>query len=258
MRIHLFEFEDLKWFPSVIRESMTDFLTHFLDTTGYYDAIVPLLQDHLLKTRTLRIVDLCSGGGGPVMRVQEKLRRQYDNDIRVVLTDLYPNVEAYKLIEQRTIGRITFSGQSVNALDIPPQLEGCFTLFSAFHHFRPAYASELLAQAARKNQSIAIFDGGDKGLPIILAIILVQPVLFLLFTPFFKPFRFSRLLFTYIIPLIPLCTIWDGVVSMLRLYRTRDLKKMIQAIDTPGYEWQIGRIKTKMGMHITYLLGRPV
>ena len=32
-------------------------------------------------------------------------------------------------------------------------------------------------------------------------------------TPFVRPFRWSRLLFTYVIPLIPLLVLFDGTVS---------------------------------------------
>ncbi|MBC8172783.1 MAG: hypothetical protein H7X71_02655, partial [Chitinophagales bacterium] len=105
---------------------------------------------------------------------------------------------------------------------------------------------------------IGIFDGGDKNIFIILGIILIHPVIFFLFTPFFKPFRFSRLFFTYIIPVIPLCTIWDGVVSILRLYTPDELLKLAGEADNKNYVWKSGKVKNRFGMHITYLVGYPI
>ncbi|MBC7424199.1 MAG: class I SAM-dependent methyltransferase, partial [Ferruginibacter sp.] len=71
------------------------------------------------------------------------------------------------------------------------------------------------------------------------------------------PFKWSRLLFTYIIPIIPLCTMWDGIVSIIHLYHPQELLKIATIVDDKNYKWQTGKVKNKYGMHITYLLGYP-
>jgi len=214
-----------------------------------------MLNEALKQTQAKQIVDLCSGGGGPVQEIQKGLSAQFGNNIPIVLTDIFPNIEAYTHIASTSDGAITFCREPVDATDMAEDLTGFRTLFSSFHHFKPEQAKKILRDAVDKRQGIAIFDGGDKGLLISLGIIIFQPILFLLFTPFFRPFRLSRLLFTYIIPVIPLCTIWDGVVSMMRLYRPKELMQLTKEIQADSYLWQAGRLRTGMGMHLTYLIG---
>ena len=105
-------------------------------------------------------------------------------------------------------------------------------MFTAFHHFMPEEAKKILNDAAEKKVSIAIFDSG-KVLPTIFLLPLLEPITFFFLTPFFKPFRWSRLVFTYLIPLIPICTIWDGCISVLRLYSMKDMKQLISEGSTP-------------------------
>ncbi|KXK44283.1 MAG: hypothetical protein UZ05_CHB002002679 [Chlorobi bacterium OLB5] len=70
-----------------------------------------------------------------------------------------------------------------------------------------------------------------------------------------KPFRLSRLFFTYIIPLIPFATTWDGIVSVLRMYSAVELMKMAKENSSNDYKWKTGILKNKLGTGITYLTG---
>ena len=74
-RIHLFELEDQPWFPSVIRDLATDYL-HFMETLmAAHRPMVPLLADALRSSGATTVVDLCAGGGGPVVAIREELAR---------------------------------------------------------------------------------------------------------------------------------------------------------------------------------------
>ena len=129
-------------------------------------------------------------------------------------------------------------------------------MFSAVHHFSPETIKSFLKNSSENNAPIALFDGGDRNLLVILGIILFHPIAFLLCTPFFRPFRWSRLLFTYIIPLIPLTTIWDGCISILRLYKPKALLQMAEEA-APGYNWKAGKVKNRLGMNVAYIIGIP-
>ncbi len=77
----------------------------------------------------------------------------------------------------------------------------------------------------------------------------------MLITPFMKPFRWSRLFFTYIIPLIPVTTTWDGLVSILRMYTPEEMLEMANSVNKNSYIWRSGTIKNKIGTSIMYLTG---
>ena len=78
-------------------------------------------------------------------------------------------------------------------------------------------------------------------------------------TPFLRPFRWSRLLWTYLIPLVPVVTLFDGLVSCLRTYTVRELRELTERLDANDYHWEIGTVKGKTTpIPITYLIGVPI
>ena len=258
LRNILFEFEDLPWFPDTIRESMTDYLRYLITKVNFYKSIVPLIIEGLNKTNSSQIIDLCSGGGGAIRQIQEGIKRQSGKDIKIILTDKFPNKSAFEFLAEKTNGNISFSDQSIDATGVPATMVGFRTIFSGFHHFDTRMAKAVLKNTVEAKSGIGIFDGGDKNILAILFILIMHPILFFIFTPFFKPFRFSRIIFTYLIPIIPFCTVWDGIVSIIRLYKPKELVKIANEIDHENYFWQAGRMKTKHGLHVTYLIGYPL
>ena len=217
-RIKGFEWEDQPWFPSFLRQYMTDFLRFILGVGNLYQPVTPILIEGLQQTNSRKIVDLCSGAGGAIQSVQKNIGKATGETIDFIVTDLYPNVRAYRQLQKETNGSITYSAEPVNATDVPSSLQGFRTIFSGFHHFDESTAQQVLQNAVDTGEGIAIFDGGSRSIWFILVIIIFHPVAFILFTPFIKPFSLQRLLFTYLLPVVPFCTIWDGIVSVLRLY----------------------------------------
>ncbi|MES2646827.1 MAG: class I SAM-dependent methyltransferase [Bacteroidota bacterium] len=257
LRDLLFEFEDLSWFPNIIRESMTDYLRYVITLLNYYEPITPILKEGLAKTGATQIIDLCSGGGGAIEQIKNNLQLTGSYNLQIVLTDKFPNINAYQLLYEKTNGSISFETNTVDAANVPAELQGFRTIFSGFHHFDISSAKAVLNNAVNANSGIAIFDGGDKNVFVTILITLLQPFAFFFLTPFFKPFKFSRLIFTYLVPLIPICTMWDGVVSMIRLYRPVELLAIARQVEDEKYYWKTGKVKNKLGMSVAYLIGYP-
>ena len=63
-RLHLFEFGDQAWFPTLFRDFATDYLETLFTRTKIYAPVVPLIARLLRETGAKRITDLCSGAGG--------------------------------------------------------------------------------------------------------------------------------------------------------------------------------------------------
>src|SRR3954469_13784718 len=105
-RFHLFEFEDQSWFPAVVRDCATDYLSFMQATFGLYRPIVPLLAEALRKTGHRQIVDLCSGGGGPVLAIQKALSDAGLNT-HLIMTDRFPNLRASERIAQASEKKIS-------------------------------------------------------------------------------------------------------------------------------------------------------
>lgn len=255
-RVHLFELEDLEWFPGRIRDFGTDYI-HFLETKfEVHKAIVPLLGDALRRTGTTEVLDLCSGGSGPVAHVAKDLAEQ-GLDVQFTLSDRFPNLAAFERVVAQSQGRIRFRRESVNALEVPPDLPGFRTIFNAFHHFRPDTARAILADAVAAGRPIAIFEIPERAVHTILPMFLT-PLIVWLVTPWIRPFSWLRLLFTYLIPIVPIYCLWDGVVSQLRAYRDRDLRDMAEGLGDGDYEWRAGWAPVpRMHGKVTWLIGLP-
>jgi hypothetical protein len=257
MRIHLFEFEDLSWFPDVLRQGGTDYLRYLLNATDYYKPIIPIINESLKTSNSNTILDLCSGGGGNIEQIYNGLSVERGSDITIYLSDKFPNTNAFNFLKEKTGGKIDFKSVSVDAASVPADIKGFRTMFSAVHHFHPGTVKAILKNAVDNKTGIALFDGGDKNIFTILGIVFFHPIAFFLCTPFFKPFTFSRLFFTYLVPLIPITTIWDGCISILRLYHPEELLKIANQLNAPGYTWKAGKVKNKFGMRVGYLIGQP-
>ncbi|MFA5327669.1 MAG: hypothetical protein WC384_07765 [Prolixibacteraceae bacterium] len=234
---------------------MTDYLRFLFLRLNLYKPVLPILREALTKSRSFHILDLCSGSGGTIESIYKDLKDSFDAEIKITLSDLFPNDPTYDYLFQKTQGGISYINIPVDATSVPPEFKGFRTIFSGFHHFDQEKAKAVLKNALESRQGIAIFDGGNKSFLMILLILFIHPVLLVLCTPFFRPFRVSRLVFTYLIPIIPFCTVWDGVISILRLYTPEEMLQMAHEIDDGRYTWTSGKIRNTFGLSIAYLVG---
>ncbi|WP_242926864.1 class I SAM-dependent methyltransferase [Pontibacter vulgaris] len=257
IRLQLFELEDQAWFPHIIRQGMLDFLRFMISKLKAYEAAIPLLEELLFKTNQRHITDLCSGAGGGIAGIQQDLSQRSGTPVQVTLTDLYPNISAYKYLQEQSEGALKFIAQPVDATNVPESITGVRTIFSSFHHFCPKQAQAILQDAADKRAAIGIFEGASKSWFELILFVLTFPVIILVVTPFIRPFKLSRLFFTYLIPLIPIGILWDGVVSLLRIYTPQMLQQMAQKVNAPSYTWRAGKAGNRPGKHVIYLIGYP-
>ena len=255
-RIHLFEFEDFKWFPDFIRDGGTDFLGFILKLTKFYAPAVTVLENLIHTSGYRKVLDLCSGNGGPVEFIYQRIDPSLN--IQFFISDKYPNLPAYEQLKTRTKSKIDYCPHSLDVMNENGEISGIRTMFSAIHHFQPNEVKTIFRKMVDSKMPICIFDSGDKHLGTILMILFFHPISFLLFTPFIRPFKLSRILFTYLIPIIPIYTIWDGVISILRLYQPKELYELAKASDKNDlYEWQYGKERNSIGMSVAYLTGIP-
>jgi hypothetical protein len=260
-RVHLFEFLDQPWYPETFRRIQTDYL-QFVATRGTGQRnLIPLIRKAMEQAGTTEIVDLCSGGSGPWLNLQPQLAKA-GMPVKVRLTDKYPHQEAVERWATASDGSIEYLAEPVDATKVPPHLKGFRTMFEGFHHFRPEEAQAILQDAAEKRVAIGLFEASLKP-PLGALILLLSPLMtlvaYVLLTPFIKPRTVARFFWTYLLPIVPLATCWDGVISLLRVYSPQALKEITSLIPSQDYAWETGR--ASMGTPLfdyTYLLGYPV
>jgi len=257
-RLHLFEFEDLSWYPRILREATTLYLEAVERVFGVHHLVAPKLAFALRQAGVMSVVDMGSGGGGPVLRAVAEVEKLQPERVDVTLTDLYPNERVAAAVEARKEEHVRYLRRAVNASDPPPGLLGVQSMFAFFHHLPPRVAREVLEGAYERRQAICIFEITDPTPLGILACVLM-PIYVLLLTPFVRPLGVWQLLLTYVVPILPLLIAWDGLVSTLRTYSPKDLEEMTHDLRGDRYRWEIGRLRhPSLPVTFPYAVGVPV
>ncbi len=212
------------------------------------------------QANTTEIVDLCSGGTGPWRKLHQQLAGAGCH-ATITLTDKYPDPASAQRWAATTEAHINYLTESVDATQVPPRLTGMRTLFEGFHHFQPAVARAILADAANQRVAIGVFDVSLKP-PFHWILLLLSPLMTLLayffITPLLRPRTPARFIWTYLLPIVPLVTCWDGVVSLLRVYSPPELTALTEQIQADDYVWEIGQAATGTPLFVyNYALGYP-
>ena len=244
---------------------MTNLIALLHKMTGTKEVIADLLIPIIREKGYSRIVDLGSGSGGIMPDVVETINKDLQTDkINLILTDLYPNSDQISKWNNRADSQVKYHSDAVDAtrLDLAPS--GLKTMINCFHHMPPNSARKILETASRKGEPILIYEMGENNIPLIIWWIMLPISLFILMlmvlfmTPFVRPFSWQQILFTYLIPVIPICYAWDGQASLPRMYTLNDLEVLLKDLNTQQYKWSKGRAykrnKKKLG---TYLIGLP-
>ncbi|HXM09849.1 MAG TPA: hypothetical protein VN946_07885 [Terriglobales bacterium] len=253
-RVHFIEIHEQPWVPSSIRDGVTDALQFGLNFSKPYAPIFPMLQSALDLTGRRAVVDLCSGGGGPWLELSRQLRVA-SPDVQIWLTDKYPNLGALQRVNTASDDHLSYYRPSVDATKVPLGLKGLRTMFTSFHHFSPEEAHHILQNAVDAGEGIGIFEVTRRALSTI-GIVSAWVLMLFVCTPWIRPFRWSRLLWTFLVPIIPVVLLFDGVVSCLRTYQPQELREMVDKLTAGEYEWEIGEYVTGR-VPVTYLIGCP-
>ncbi|NWH07316.1 MAG: class I SAM-dependent methyltransferase [Alphaproteobacteria bacterium] len=257
-RARLFEWEDQPWLPRDLRDIVTDHLRFAFSAPGAVnmrETVADILEPPLRRSGSDTIVDVCSGGGGPLPAALPLLSARL-GPLKATLTDLYPNTAAFGQLAKKSEGALAGETRSISAFDVPAELGRFQTLFTAFHHFKPEDAKRILADAASKGRTIVViepfkrrdfwivtFGGFLRGLVL---------------TPVVGELTLARLLWTYPIPISPFVVAWDGAVSCLRAYGAPEMEALGREA-APSYHWEAGErpIPGPLKLSITYLIGEP-
>ncbi len=253
----LIEIEDQPWLPACLRDQVTDTLQFLIVDMNAYTPIIPELLWLIQQSPSKKVIDLCSGGSGPWLDLLAQIRKPEESIEEIILTDLFPNHGSLQAsADQHPL--LSYCPEAVNALKIDPELDGVRTLFSSFHHFPQNQAAAILQDAVDKRKPIGIFEFTERRKSHFLLLPLFTLSLF--FKQLRKrPVTWPRLLWSCLIPVVPLIFMWDSFVSILRTYSQADLQAMIDMINNKdSFCWEIGESESPLTpLKNTFLIGYP-
>lgn len=217
-----YEIEDQAFFPPLLRRQQMEAISFMVRLMQTYKPLVPVAQRHLQQNHTW--TDCCTGAAGPVIY----LLREGCFPHQLILAD------RYMLVAKK---QVPHSNYRLVQTDVQKEIpgDGFITMFNAFHHFTPGAKKQFLEKAATQQRPLLIAEITRPDLLNFASITLAATLLQLLVAPFIKPFRWSRLLFTYIIPLNIITVLWDGWMSVFFGMRRSGFRKLESYSTDSGY-----------------------
>jgi hypothetical protein len=134
-------------------------------------------------TPSRKLIDLCSGAGGPLPGIARELKGQ-GLDFELTMSDLYPNLDA---AEHLASSGIRYEETPVDATNV--HHDGARTMICSLHHMTPDRARAILKNAHDEKKPLCIFEISDNALPVCL-FWLTMPVailMVLVLTPMIRP-----------------------------------------------------------------------
>ncbi|MCM4150649.1 hypothetical protein DHD05_03515 [Arenibacter sp. N53] len=265
-RIQLFEFEDLPWFPSWLRACMTKLIVVLQKMMGVTSVLSNLIADILRSNKIGHIVDLGSGAGGVMPDVLRTLHQDYGlEEVDLTMTDQYPDRKVIASFNTLGENGIRYAEKPLDAKNLQNAPEGLKTMVNCFHHMSPKQARSILKSAERNNQSLLIYEIAENNIPLLiwwlllpLSLVILMVMVFFM-TPFVKPLTWKQLVFTYVIPIIPICYAWDGQASLPRMYTLKDMDILLEGLGSERYGWEKGFVKKANNKKLgTFVLGVPI
>jgi hypothetical protein len=138
------------------------------------------------------------------------------------------------------VPRVAWHPAQVDALGGELPGDGLLTLFNAFHHFTPEQQRQFVRSHA--SRGVMIFEVLQPTAFAFLNILFTTTVGQLLLAPFVRPFRWERLLFTYLLPINLITIPWDGLVSVLRSSHASTLVDRLRSAVPEGHTLEGGTV----------------
>jgi SAM-dependent methyltransferase len=212
------------------------------------DGVAAPFASFLERSRASSVLDVGSGSGEPAALLATALRRQGRAVPSLLLTDLFPRVEAWQALAEAEPA-ITFHAEAVDATAIPPALgEGrARTIINVLHHFPPPLAAAVLADAVRSGAPTFVVEGFERDprgfLPFAPAGVVALAMAPLLT----RKSRVAKALLAWATPIALAASIWDGFVSTLRVYTEAELREMVAAAGGDPARWAYGTFDFPLG-----------
>jgi len=249
-RRHLIELHEQPWFPDGLRSTFQQTLSRVQTIFDVYRHLAQPFAAFLTRLGATEVLDLCSGGTGPLLQLRSHLKAHMPAEARptFVLSDLFPDLARFEALKAERPEALDFVSHPVDAMDVPEGLPRVRTMFAALHHFRPDQVVGILQDAATRGDGIAIFEA-TRRTPLHLAAmaLAMAPLAAGLHSVALRPWHPRHVLWGAILPVVPLAFAFDASVSVLRSYSADELLAFTREVDAPDFAWEVASAPMPFG-----------
>lgn len=237
-----FEFCDQPWLRGFWREAYLDGLGFLLRAGGVYSRMHEPFARWAAAAGGNSVLELGSGGALQTATLVAAAERHGVGLPRILLSDLHPDVAAFRRVKATHPGRVDYLDRPVD-MSTPGKLPARLLLVcGAFHHLSPDAARAALANAVRNADGIFIQEVFARHpLSVLLCVFNLLP---LMLAPFFSGrLTPGKLLVSTLLPLVPLMIMFDGAMSVLRTYSGEEILAMIPPELRREWSWESGHCR---------------
>jgi hypothetical protein len=255
-RFHLIELHEQRWMPAWLRRGFVETLGAVFKLTGVYRNVAPIYARWIKESGGREVLDLASGAAGPTEDLLLGLCKAGIEPPAFCLSDIFPMKEDFRLAALANPHHISCIEEPIDALSVPPPYgRDLRQMVSAFHHFPPEQARMILRDAIERSRGICILEPFERN-PRHLALALLGIFPALIAPLLARRWRLSHFIASWIIPIIPLMLVFDGIVSVLRIYTRDEIDEMIAAAGGESFRWSISSTRFMGVFHTTCVFGR--
>lgn len=254
-RKQAFQFTSQPWFPSFLRKQVDEFLDFMVRLPRANRPFLPLFDELLAHSKARVVVGFDGQDGGGLAHIASEVGGPRNAELSVVLADERWSPARVERVEE-------LAARPVEVLTCPAREaaerfkgRGVGVYINSFHRLGRGEDRAALAELVNRDLDVFIGEGNNNSLWQVVGMTVFVPVLMFLFTPLVKPFRLSRLFFTYLVPVIPFVVVWDGLAALFRLHRPEDFEALAKSVGRSDYVWKAGKRQNGRGGYVIYLLG---
>lgn len=223
-RIQIKQFINTNICPEFIKKLVAEFLSWFVVKVNATKPFLPIIIDTLDKSQTKKIINIEFNIGAGIETVKPFLK----DDILI---------------------------KSINIDQLDTKESGVYLFINSFHQLDATHAKSILNKIVKSGNSVVIVEGNNDSLWQIVGMTVFVPLTVLLTAFFVKPFRISRVVFTYLLPILPIVIVIDGCLALLKLYNPADLLELTSSLNKSNYQWRAGKNDNGRGGKIIFLTG---
>ncbi|WNJ17181.1 hypothetical protein [Pontibacter sp. G13] len=224
-RIHLPQFTSASWFPAPLKTMVDEFLQGFIAKIGADKPFLPLIHEAMEQAPNKQLVDIRAEIGSGIPGLVEHIREQ------------------------------GWTYESTDNWNPHLQRGGVVVVASGFHRLNPQQARQWLQSMVDQDQTVLVLEGNNNNWWQAVGMLVFVPLSVLLISPIIKPFRMGRMLFTYLLPILPIVICLDGVMALFKLYGPKDLAEVAEGVSSEDMAWGSGKMDNGRGGKIMYLIG---
>lgn len=228
MRIQSFEFGDIKEVPQFYHNYLRALMSLLYEYLHIHRLWLPMIRKFSQQNKGETLLDPCAGSGHVNLLIAKELEKEEDFKFYLsdFMTDRAPKFA--KQINEANHPNIHYIEHSVDLLQMKDEVEFPKVFINSFHHFSPDQVAKIFRDHARVKKDILILEYCRKT-PLNFFSMVTGPFIGMLLFPLIveKKDILWSFIFVFIIPLIPLMLLWDGVISSLRTYSRMDIEKIL-------------------------------